>query len=249
MSQAYDRDFLQAGQPSHGHDAGNADYITSESEPRHSFEDFLCTRGVIGPRHVAWVLRVGAAQGVSTIDVLLADDGQVADDLFRALAVFVGLPFLDPGTSWFRAEVAAHEVEACLIQGWVRLRGADGQVYIAAAPRDPDARDLRALGATGVGAGLAIDVVATPATIRQWVEAAHAPTLTDMAVNNLRRARPAASAHTRVVGWQKFAIAVMAVGLAGAALGLPWFTAPLVVFLSGMFLILTLVRLVCFFMY
>ena len=245
MSQAYDG-FLQTDWRNRT-DGAVADYTISDAAGRYSFEEFLGTCGVIEPGHVAGLCRAAASQGVSIIDVLLAQDRRVADDLFRALAEYSGLPFLDAGTGWFRAEVLPDEVEGCLIGGWVRLRGADGRLYIAAAPRDPDARTVHHFEATGAVAEQPIDVLAAPATIRQWIEAAHAPTLTDMAVNGLRRALPAASAHKRLVGWQKVAVAALVLAGLGAALGVAGLNVALVLFLSGMFFLLMVVRLVCLF--
>ncbi|MFV2092548.1 MAG: glycosyltransferase family 2 protein, partial [Hyphomicrobiales bacterium] len=224
------------------------DYNIGAAHRLASFEEYLAAHGIIKPHQIPPLRHLAAQQGVCIIEVLLAADAGLTGAVYRALAAFSELAFLDPGIDWFHADIATDEVEICLAQGWVRLLGTDGRHYYAAAPRRPDARLLRHLGAAGDRASSAIDFVATPATIRHWIEAAHTPTLTDMATNTLRRALPGASAHIRLVRWQIIAlIAAVFTTATTAIFALPWLIATMVVLLSAVFLVLTLLRVMCLF--
>lgn len=251
MAEVYKWDAPQAERPrldSGVHSVHDRDYNTGAAAGLASFEDYLAAHGVIKPQQIPPLRHLAAQQGVSVIEVLLVADAGLAADLYRSLAAFNQLAFLDPGIDWFHADIAADEVETCLAQGWVRLLGTDGRHYFAAAPRHPDARLLRHLGLSGNAATNAIDFVAAPATIRRWIEAAHTPTLTDMATSTLRRALPVASAHQRLVRWQMVAlITVIAATATAAVFALPWLIATMVLLLSGVFLVLTLMRVMCLF--
>ncbi|MFV2092826.1 MAG: glycosyltransferase, partial [Hyphomicrobiales bacterium] len=159
-----------------------------------------------------------------------------------------GLAFLPGGKTRLRVEVDPAEAGSCLRYLWLRLRDRNGVTFVVAAPRDPSATILRHLGVSGGAGNRVIDVITSPTAVRALIDSAFSDRFTENAIWTLERATPGFSAHKRLAPWQGLTLVALGVGFASGL----WLAPAIALnvtstLLAGIFLLVSIFRLGCFF--
>ena len=195
---------------------------------------FLLEHGV-GQKVLDDVASQATRWGVSPAEALLASDAVSHDAFYRALAAELELPFLEPG---FSVHALARYPQA-ITSGIAPLADRHAVSHVLAPRGEAVAGLLERRGS--LVTGLAIT---TPAALREAVFRIRGEAVAGLASEELARARPEHSYHAGMTWLQAATILglLLAISLAGLALGRPALLA-LVVLFGGPFLVLSALKI------